>query len=191
MRCVQDCFEQAWQQCLYLINPNSCAQAINRFCHELGITRSDAAIHLHKLDHHVRADLEASSPRALAVLRPLLVTLTNVPADFCEPVKAEVGSPSGRLDILVAWSVSQRVPSARCCQRCMQARPFQVFPNKKADGQTYDMHLTHEIWIEAPDFREQDSKDFYGLAPGKTVMLRYATLRLLDRAAWIENGPLP
>ena len=64
-------------------------QAINNFCKELGITRSDADIHLHKLEHHVRADLEASSPRTLAVLRPLLVTLTNLPEDYDRIVKAK------------------------------------------------------------------------------------------------------
>jgi glutaminyl-tRNA synthetase len=28
------------------------------------------------------------------------------------------------------------------------------------------------VYIEATDFREKDSKDYYGLAPGKAVMLR-------------------
>lgn len=66
-------------------------QAINNFCKELGITRSDADIHLHKLEHHVRAELEASSPRTLAVLSPLLVVLTNLPPDAHIVVKAKVG----------------------------------------------------------------------------------------------------
>jgi glutaminyl-tRNA synthetase len=33
-----------------------------------------------------------------------------------------------------------------------------------------------ELWagyIEATDFRLQDSKDYYGLAPGKSAMLRW------------------
>lgn len=69
-------------------------QAINNFCKELGITRSDADIHLHKLEHHVRAELEVSSPRTLAVLKPLLVVLTNLPSDYHEIVKAKVRSSS-------------------------------------------------------------------------------------------------
>jgi glutaminyl-tRNA synthetase len=28
------------------------------------------------------------------------------------------------------------------------------------------------VYIERSDFRLKDSKDFYGLAPGKTVLLR-------------------
>ena len=101
------------------------------------------------------------------MLRPLLVTLTNRPEGFCESVKAEVGSPTG---LLTSQTSKGSVPSTLSAD--LQKRLFQVFPNKKSDGQTYDVHLTHEIWIEATDFREQDSKDFYGLAPGKTVMLR-------------------
>ena len=46
-------------------------QGINLLCQELGITRSENEIPLHKLFHHVRAHLDESSPRALAVLRPL------------------------------------------------------------------------------------------------------------------------
>ena len=30
-------------------------QAINNFCREMGVTRADNIIHLHKLEHHVRA----------------------------------------------------------------------------------------------------------------------------------------
>ena len=59
---------------------------------ELGITRSDAAIHMHKLEHHVRAELDETSPRALAVLRPLTVTLTNLSEADAIPVDAEVGT---------------------------------------------------------------------------------------------------
>lgn len=32
------------------------------------------------------------------------------------------------------------------------------------------------VYIERSDFRLKDSKDYYGLAPGKSVLLRYCTL---------------
>lgn len=35
-------------------------QAINNFCREIGVTRSEGEVHLHKLDHHIRADLDAT-----------------------------------------------------------------------------------------------------------------------------------
>ena len=35
------------------------------------------------------------------------------------------------------------------------------------------MPFTRVVFIEEGDFRQQDSKDYYGLAPGKSVMLRW------------------
>ncbi|GAQ83924.1 putative glutaminyl-tRNA synthetase [Klebsormidium nitens] len=39
---------------------------------------------------------------------------------------------------------------------------------------TYKVPFSRVIYIEDTDVRLKDSKDYYGLAPGKTVMLRYA-----------------
>jgi glutaminyl-tRNA synthetase len=46
-----------------------------------------------------------------------------------------------------------------------------------ASGTTDPAHLTtlsKEIWIENSDFREEDEKSYFRLAPGKTIRLRYA-----------------
>ena len=59
-------------------------------CREIGITRNDTEIPLHKLDYHIRADLDSTSPRALAVLCPLRLVLTNLPEDYSQPVQAKV-----------------------------------------------------------------------------------------------------
>ena len=109
--------------------------SINLFCRELGITRADSEVHPHKLEYHVRSDLDATSERALAVLRPLKVVISNVPDDHMEYVTA------------------------------------QVFPGRSEDG--YQVPFTKIVYIESTDFRKEDAKGYYGLAPGKTVMLRY------------------
>ncbi|KAI8472695.1 MAG: tRNA synthetases class I, catalytic domain-containing protein [Monoraphidium minutum] len=111
-------------------------EAINAFCREIGITRNANVIPYHKLEHHVRAHLDATSPRALAVLRPLRVVLTNLPQDHCDAVAAL------------------------------------HFPGRADSG--YTVPFTRIVYIESTDFRVEDSKDYYGLAPGKTAMLRYA-----------------
>lgn len=49
------------------------AAAINAFCRDMGITRNENVIPMHKLEHHVRAHMEATAPRALTVMRPLKV----------------------------------------------------------------------------------------------------------------------
>ncbi|KAL7589078.1 hypothetical protein Lser_V15G37115 [Lactuca serriola] len=38
----------------------------------------------------------------------------------------------------------------------------------------YKVPFSKIVYIEQSDFRMKDSKDYYGLAPGKTVLLRYA-----------------
>lgn len=54
------------------------------------MTRSEGEVHLHKLEHHIRADLDAGSPRQLAVLRPLRVVITNLPEAHFEEVQGKV-----------------------------------------------------------------------------------------------------
>jgi glutaminyl-tRNA synthetase len=53
--------------------------ALRRFCERIGVSRRDSLIDISLLEHAVREDLNASSPRVLAVLRPVKVTLTNFP----------------------------------------------------------------------------------------------------------------
>jgi glutaminyl-tRNA synthetase len=45
--------------------------------------------------------------------------------------------------------------------------------NHPKSKETHDTILTEYIYIESTDFREIDDPDFYRLAPGKTIRLRY------------------
>lgn len=45
---------------------------------------------------------------------------------------------------------------------------------KNPEMGTRDLSLTNIVFIESSDFRMQDEKNYFGLAPGKTAMLRYA-----------------
>lgn len=47
--------------------------AINNFCREMGITRADSEIPIHKLEYYIRQDLDRVAPRTMVVLRPLKV----------------------------------------------------------------------------------------------------------------------
>ena len=64
------------------------ATAIRTFCDMIGVTRSDGTVDVAMLEHAVRDDLNNNAPRAMAVMNPLLVTLTNVSADHREVVMA-------------------------------------------------------------------------------------------------------
>ncbi|KAJ1987618.1 Glutaminyl-tRNA synthetase [Dimargaris cristalligena] len=56
-------------------------QAINQFVREVGITTSTSTIEVERLDNQTRAYLDEHAPRLMAVVKPLRITLTNVPAD--------------------------------------------------------------------------------------------------------------
>lgn len=54
--------------------------AIREFCERIGVTRADGTVEMSALERCIRDDLE-DMPRALAVVRPLKVVLTNYPED--------------------------------------------------------------------------------------------------------------
>ncbi|KAK1290044.1 hypothetical protein QJS10_CPB18g01540 [Acorus calamus] len=51
-----------------------------------------------------------------------------------------------------------------------------MWPDAQANDASafYKVPFTNVVYIEQSDFRTKDSKDYYGLAPGKSVLLRYA-----------------
>ncbi|XP_052199489.1 glutamine--tRNA ligase-like isoform X1 [Diospyros lotus] len=49
------------------------------------------------------------------------------------------------------------------------------WPDAQIDqSSVYKVPFSNVVYIEHSDFRMKDSKDYYGLAPGKSVLLRYA-----------------
>lgn len=113
-------------------------EAINNFVRSIGVSRNENLISIQVLDHHIRDVLNRSAPRALAVLSPLRVVLTNYPEGQVEEVAAT------------------------------------TFPQRPGDASTYKLPFQRIVFIDRSDFREKDEKDYYGLAPGKSVILRYA-----------------
>jgi glutaminyl-tRNA synthetase len=64
------------------------ARSLRNFCELIGVTRSDSVVDVGMLEYCVRDDLDKSAPRAMCVLRPLKVTLTNYPEDKTERLTA-------------------------------------------------------------------------------------------------------
>ncbi|WP_323814537.1 glutamine--tRNA ligase/YqeY domain fusion protein [Cellvibrio sp. NN19] len=72
--------------------------ALRDFCERIGVTRSDGIVDVGVLEFCVRDDLDKNAPRAMCVLKPLKVTLTNYPAEQQEtltvhnhPNRADLG----------------------------------------------------------------------------------------------------
>ncbi|MEO3866380.1 glutamine--tRNA ligase [Rheinheimera fenheensis] len=62
--------------------------AIREFAKRIGVTKQDNVIEMSALEACIREDLDAKAPRAMAVLDPLKVTITNYPADGIEWVES-------------------------------------------------------------------------------------------------------
>ena len=56
-------------------------QAIRDFCEMIGISKSDSIIPMDVLEQCVRAELNEHAPRAMAVLDPLKIIISNYPVD--------------------------------------------------------------------------------------------------------------
>jgi glutaminyl-tRNA synthetase len=74
-------------------------EAIRAFCDRIGVSRRDGVVDVTLLEHSVREDLNARSPRLMAVLRPLKVIIENLPEGEVvtfdaplHPEKPELGS---------------------------------------------------------------------------------------------------
>ena len=65
-------------------------KALRDFCAMAGVTKVDGVVDIGMLEYAIREDLNEISPRAMCVLRPLKVTLTNYPADKTEIMTAPV-----------------------------------------------------------------------------------------------------
>jgi len=108
--------------------------AIISFVSTLGVSTAASNIEIARFDHSVRQYLEGTAPRLLMVMKPLKVTIENLPEDYCMMVE----------------------------------KPLHP---KVLELGTSTIPFTRTIYIEADDFRTEDSKDYFRLAPGKTVGL--------------------
>ncbi len=97
--------------------------AIREFADRIGVTKSDNLVEMGQLENCIRDDLNQNAPRAMAVLRPLKVVLTDYPEEREEwleaplhPQRAEMGT--------------RRIPFSR--ELWIDRNDFmEVAPNKK------------------------------------------------------------
>ena len=62
-------------------------ESIREFCARVGVAKKENVIDVGLLEHCVREDLNRRAPRAMAVLRPLKLVLTNFPMDRVEEME--------------------------------------------------------------------------------------------------------
>ena len=65
-------------------------KALRDFCEMAGVTKVEGVVDISMLEHAIRNDLNDNSPRAMCVLHPLKVILTNYPEGQTEAITAPV-----------------------------------------------------------------------------------------------------
>ncbi len=73
--------------------------SLRRFCEMAGVSRTEGVVDVAMLEHAIRDDLNENAPRAMCVLNPLKVVLTNYPEGElqqlrapCHPSREELGT---------------------------------------------------------------------------------------------------
>ena len=65
-------------------------EAITNFIQEVGLSKAVSTVDPQMLEHFIREDLKLKAPRTMAVLRPLIVVITNYPEGQVEYLDAEI-----------------------------------------------------------------------------------------------------
>ncbi len=112
-------------------------EAIREFMQRIGVTKVESIVDIELLEHCLRQDLNKRAPRAMAVLDPLKVVITNYPDGQIEEFEA-INNP------------------------------------EDLNAGTHKVPFSKMLYIEREDFMEKPPKEFYRLAPGREVRLRYA-----------------
>lgn len=131
---------------------------VNRFCNDVGATRANNVVEMEKLFQTARLELSETSRRAMAALEPVKVVITN----FDEKVAALKDGESMTYEV-------------------------QNSPTDPSLG-SHTVTLTDVIYIDASDFRLEDSPSYYGLAPNKAVGLKCYGGNLVCDEVVQENG---
>ncbi len=63
-------------------------EAIRGFCEDVGVGKVKGVVDLHKLEYHIRQDLNKTAPRVMAVINPLKVVIENYPEGKVEQMEA-------------------------------------------------------------------------------------------------------
>jgi glutaminyl-tRNA synthetase len=97
-------------------------EAIRDFCARIGVAKKENVIDVGLLEHCVREDLNRRAPRALAVLHPLRVVVTNYPENTSEDMNV-VNNPEDEA------AGTRKVPFSRVL--FIERDDFMVDPPKK------------------------------------------------------------
>jgi glutaminyl-tRNA synthetase len=125
-------------------------ESIQLFAERIGVTKSDSWIDYSTLEAALRDDLDPKAPRAMAVLDPVKLVITNW--------GAVMGAALG--------------VSGQAAEEVLDACSAPVHPHKPELGRR-EFKFGKELWIERTDYEEVPPKGYNRLYPGNKVRLKY------------------
>ncbi|MBN1946504.1 MAG: glutamine--tRNA ligase/YqeY domain fusion protein [Bradymonadales bacterium] len=148
-------------------------EAIRDFCDRIGLAKANSVVDVELLEHCLRDDLNRRAPRAMAVLNPLRVIITNYPEGQVEWLTAE-NNPED------AGMGSRQIPFSRVLY--IEQEDFREDPPKKffrlfPGG---EIRLKHAYYITCQNVvKDPDS--------GRIVEL-HCTYDPQSRGGWTSDG---
>lgn len=136
--------------------------AIRAFADDIGVAKANSMVEVERFEHFIREDLERRSPRALAVLRPLKVTVETLPEGETLWLEAPY------------WPNDAEGPSDA--------------DGNRGAPRTRQVPLTRTLYIERDDFMEEPVPGFRRLAPGREARLRFAFILRCERVIKDPDG---
>jgi glutaminyl-tRNA synthetase len=137
--------------------------SIRNFCRRIGVNKFNSTVDIALLEHCVREDLNKTSPRVMAVLRPLKVIIDNYPKDKVEELEA-INNPED------PSAGTRKVPFSR--ELYIEQEDFMEVPPKKfyrlAPGREVRLHCTYDPATrggDAPNGRKVKSTLHWVSAP--------------------------
>jgi glutaminyl-tRNA synthetase len=124
-------------------------EAIQLFAERIGVTKSDSWIDYSTLEGCLREMLDSTATRAMAVLDPVKLVLTNW--------DEVMGKPAG---------------SSQAAAGTLDDCSAPIHPHHPELGKR-TFKIGKEVWIDRTDFEETPPKGFFRLFPGNKVRLKY------------------
>jgi glutaminyl-tRNA synthetase len=142
-------------------------ESLQLFAERIGVTKSDSWIDYATLEGCLRESLDVSAPRAMAVLDPIKLVITN-----WDEVMEETGHSPVNGEYLDDCSAP-------------------IHPHHPELGKR-NFKMGKKVWIERSDFEETPPKGFFRLFPGNKVRLKYGhviecTGAIKDEAGYVTG----
>jgi glutaminyl-tRNA synthetase len=155
------------------------AASIREFCNRIGVGKREMMADMALLDFCLREELNKTANRAMVVLDPLKVTITNLPKNHHEILTVENNPEDTPLPPKGETSADQRGEDEKGTTATSPLR---------GAGGVHALPFSNEIWIERDDFMENAPKKYFRLAVGAVVRLKHAYIITCDEVIKDENG---